>query len=209
MRQQNTLVIMTRRPRWGCGKQRLAASLGACAAWHFQRFALEALLRRLGGDRRWQLEVAVTPDVALRGSSRWAQGHPLAPQGPGELGARMLQQLAGDCRRSGPRLVIGADIPGIEKSIVAQAFHLLKSHDWVLGPAVDGGFWAIGARRRPWRRPDFRGIGWGTAEALKETRGRLVGSLAFLPQLADVDQPDDLREWRRTGRGRLLRETFR
>ena len=187
----------------------LAASLGAGAAWHFQRFALEALLRRLGSDRRWNLEVAVTPDSAARGSGRWAGGKPLSPQGTGDLGARMLQQLAGNCRRSGPRLVIGADIPGIEKSIVAEAFHLLKSHDWVLGPAVDGGFWAIGARRRPWRSPNFDRIDWGTAEALRETRGRLFGTLAFLPQLADVDQPDDLRDWRRGGRQAVPPGAFR
>lgn len=196
---RNTLVIMTRRPRWGCGKQRLTASLGSGAAWHFQRFALEALLRRLGNDRRWDLEVAMTPDIAARGSGHWTLGHPRIPQGRGDLGDRMLRQLRCDPRRFGPRLVVGADIPGIERRVIAEAFHLLKSHDWVLGPAEDGGFWAIGARSRPWRTPDLRDIAWGTSRALEETRARLSGSLAFLPRLADVDEPAELRRWRKGG----------
>jgi len=194
---RNTLVIMTRRPRWGCGKQRLAATLGVGPAWHFQRVALEALLRRLGRDPRWHLEVAVTPDAAAVGSARWAHGHARVPQGPGDLGTRMLRQLAGDPRKPGGRLVIGADIPGIERPMIAEAFRLLQRHDWVLGPAADGGFWAIGARRRPWRPADLGDVGWGGEGVLAETRRRLAGSLSLLPLLADVDEADELRRWRR------------
>lgn len=93
----------------------------------------------------------------------------------------------------------GSDIPDIEPSLIAKAFSLLKRHDWVLGPAVDGGFWAIGTRRRPWRPPDFGGIPWGSATVMAETSSRLRGSLALLPSLSDVDQADDLRQWRRHG----------
>lgn len=196
-RARNTLVIMTRRPRWGCGKRRLADALGPGLAWHFQRFALEALLRRLGKDRRWDLEVAVTPDRAARGSGRWAAGARRLPQGPGDLGARMLRQLAGEPGRLGARLLIGADIPGVTPQLIATAFDLLKSHDWVIGPAADGGFWAIGARRCPWRPPDFEGVAWSTPSVFTETRLRLRGSLALLPLLADVDEPEALRLWRR------------
>jgi len=196
---RNTLVIMARRPRWGCGKQRLAAALGQGVAWHFQRVALEALLRRLGGDPRWRLEVAVTPDSFARGSRRWTQGHPMVVQGDGDLGARMLHLLAGEHQQRGARLLVGSDIPDIEPSLIAKAFSLLKRHDWVLGPAVDGGFWAIGTRRRPWRPPDFGGIPWGSATVMAETSSRLRGSLALLPSLSDVDQADDLRQWLRHG----------
>jgi len=200
---RNTLIIMTRRPRWGLGKERLAASLGPGAAWHFQRFALEALVRRLGRDRRWHLEVAVTPDGATRGSGRWVGGHPRYPQGSGDLGERMLLQLEGKGTPPGPRLVVGADIPGVVPPLIALGFRLLKTHDWVLGPALDGGFWAIGSRRHPWRPPDLAGIAWGSAEALIQTRGRLKGTLAFLPFLADVDEAESLRLWRRSFQGKI------
>lgn len=191
---------MTRLPRWGRGKRRLAAEAGERVAWRFQRLALAALLRRLGGDRRWCLELAVTPDAAARGPGRWARGLRRRPQGGGDLGARMLRQLGRRAPRGGAVLLVGADVPGIDRASVARAFALLRGCDWVVGPAADGGYWAIGTRRRPWRRPDFRGIAWGGPQARAQTLARLRGSVALLEERVDVDCAADLPLWRE-GRG--------
>lgn len=185
---------MARRPRYGCGKRRLAREGGELAAWRFQRFALRALLQRLGRDPRWRAVVAVTPDAAAFGPGRWALGLPREPQGSGDLGQRMLRHLAG-APRPGAVLLIGADIPGIEASSIAGAFSQLRNHDWVIGPATDGGYWAIGARRRPWRPADFSGIAWGGATVLEQTLSRLHGSVAYLEERADVDCLADLQSW--------------
>jgi len=187
---------MTRLPRWGRGKRRLAREAGERTAWRFQRLALAALLRRLGGDRRWRLELAVTPDAACSGSGRWTLGRPRRAQGGGDLGARMLRQLGSRRARGGAVLLIGADVPGIDRASLARAFALLRRHDWVIGPAADGGYWAIGARRRPWRRPDFEGVAWGGPQARAQTLARLRGSVALLEERADVDRAADLRLWR-------------
>lgn len=194
-RPRDTLVIMARRPRFGSGKRRLAASAGELAAWRFQRLALAALLRRLKRDPRWRLELAVTPDGAAAGSARWCQQVPRRPQGNGDLGQRMLAQLGRNQRHPGAVLVIGADVPGIDRPALARAFRLLRRHDWVLGPASDGGFWAIGARRRPWRVPDLHGVAWGSDRVLKQTRTRLAGSLALLELRSDVDTAAALAAW--------------
>ena len=49
----------------------------------------------------------------------------------------------------GPVVVIGSDIPGITARHIAEAFRLLGRHAFVFGPARDGGYWLVGARRRP------------------------------------------------------------
>lgn len=194
-RSRNRLIVMCRQPRFGQGKQRLAREAGQLAAWRFQRIALAELLRRVIAPREWRLEVAVTPDAAARGSARWASNHPRRPQGHGDLGRRMLNLLAPRPGQRGPSLLIGSDVPGIDAAAVRHAFFLLRRHDWVLGPAEDGGFWAIGARCRLWRCPDLSTVSWGGESVLQDTRAQLPGSLALLEQRYDVDDALALKRW--------------
>ncbi len=186
------LVIMSRAPRLGAGKRRLARDRGALAAWRFQRRMLRQVLRRLGRDPRWVTWLAVTPDrAAARGPGLWFRRVRIIPQGAGDLGARMAR-LLGD-RPSGPVVIVGSDIPDLDAGHVAQAFEALGRHDWVFGPAADGGYWLVGARRRraPWRA--FEGVRWSGPHALADNLANLAGArVALLEELHDVDTGDDL-----------------
>jgi rSAM/selenodomain-associated transferase 1 len=189
---RNRLIVMTRAPRWGVGKRRLAAGAGELAAWRFQQDNLLRLVRRLGCDPRWDLRLAVTPD---RGDlPRTLSGTARQPQGGGDLGARMGRALGGG--PPGPTVLIGADIPEIPPAEVARAFRLLGRHDWVFGPAEDGGYWLVGARRRPCLRRlrlPFAGVRWSRPETLDETLANLQGqSVGFVATLGDVDEAADL-----------------
>jgi glycosyltransferase A (GT-A) superfamily protein (DUF2064 family) len=155
------------------------------------------LLRRLGADPRWTTWLAVTPDrAAATGRGLWPGAYRLIPQGPGDLGRRMgraLEQLP-----PGPAVIVGADITGIRPRHLAQAFRLLGQNDWVVGPAEDGGYWLIGARRRPVLRLPFDRVRWGSSHALADTLANLAGqSIGFLETLADVDSGRDLARLRR------------
>ncbi len=181
------LVIMARAPRLGVGKRRLARDLGALAAWRFQRRMLGQVLRRLARDPRWTTWLAVTPDRAAQGARGGVQ---VIPQGPGDLGARMARLLRG--RPPGPVAIVGSDIPDLEAGHVAQAFQALGRHDWVFGPAADGGYWLVGARRRraPWR--SFEAVRWSSRHALADSLANLKGAkVAFLEELHDVDTGED------------------
>ena len=186
------LVIFARAPRLGCVKRRLAKGTGAVTAWRFHRLSTGHLLRRLGDDPRWQSWLAITPDFAARrGRGLWPFAGPLIPQGPGDLGARMLRTF----RRlpPGPVVIVGSDIPGIERRHVAAAFRALGRRDFVVGPASDGGYWLIGARRRPALRLSLNGVRWGGPEALADTLAGMAGrSVATLERLDDVDTLADL-----------------
>lgn len=192
MRPEQHVVIMARTPRLGAVKRRLARDVGALAAWRFYRHGLAALARRLRGGGRWRCWLAVTPDGALRGP--WPPAWQVIPQGRGDLGARMgrlFQDLP-----PGPVVIVGSDIPDLGPVHIARAFALLGDHDWVFGPAVDGGYWLIGARRRPARRDPFADVRWSSPHTLADTVVNLLAArVACLEELQDVDTGADLRRW--------------
>ncbi len=184
---------MARAPRRGVGKRRLAAGAGEAAAWRVQRFVSLAVLRRLARDRRWTTWLAVTPDRAAsrrRFGPRLPAGVRLVPQGGGDLGARMGRQLARP--PTGPVVLVGLDIPALGPDEVAAAFRALGRRPWVFGPAGDGGYWLVGARRRPRLRLPFAGVRWSSRHALADTLTRVDGPAALLEPLDDVDEAGDL-----------------
>ena len=204
MRRRRHLIIFTRLPRLGLGKRRLAREIGAVAAWRFARGALAVLLRRLAGDPRWDPALAVTPDRAARergwpvatgrrGLRRSERGH--FGQGGGDLGQRMARALRD--RPAGPVVLIGSDIPHVRPQHIAAAFRSLGRHEFVFGPARDGGFWLVGARRtRALPRDLFAGVRWSTAHALADTLAGLPpGTKVGLA--ATMDDVDDRESYRR------------
>jgi len=181
------LVIFARWPQLGSGKRRLAAGVGAVEALRFQRVTLSSTLLRLGKDRRWTTWLAVTPDAC----STWPSGFGVLRQGAGDLGRRMAR--VAKVLPPGPVLIIGSDIPGIGGDAVARAFRALGDHDVVFGPATDGGFWAVGLRRRPRFVDPFRGVRWSTEHALEDSMRNLSGhAVTSVDSLEDVDDAPSL-----------------
>jgi len=187
MRTARHLVLFVRAPQWGAGKRRLARDIGDGAALRFERAMLGLLMRRLGHDRRWHLRLAVTPDRARRRARLWPQGVAIAAQGEGDLGRRMRRALAA-CP-PGPVVLVGSDIPDLAARHIADAFRLLGHHDLVFGPAGDGGFWLVGARRCPRLPPLFGPVRWSGPHALGDVLSNLPPrvSVGFAASLEDVD----------------------
>jgi uncharacterized protein len=180
-------VLFVRAPRWGVGKRRLARDIGDAAALRFERAMLGLLLRHLARDRRWRLRLAVTPDRARRRARLWPRGVPVGAQGAGDLGTRMRRALA--MCPPGPAVLVGCDIPALAAHHIAEAFRLLGRKDLVFGPAEDGGFWLVGARRCPRLPPLFGPVRWSGPQALADVLGNLPRriSVGFAARLEDVD----------------------
>lgn len=194
-----TLLVFAKAPRMGSVKSRLARDVGPVAATAFCRRTTERLLRRLGGDPRWRCLLAVTPDRDARGRF-WPRRFARLKQGSGDLGARMegpMRRLA-----PGPVVIVGTDIPDLGRRHVAAAFRALGKHDAVFGPAVDGGYWLVGLKRRPVVPPLFRRVRWSSEHALADTLAGLPKGfrIAFLETLEDVD---DGASWSRHYSARL------
>ncbi|GGX38631.1 hypothetical protein GCM10007385_01850 [Tateyamaria omphalii] len=185
-----TLVVMLKVPRPGRVKTRLGRDIGmVAAAWWF-RHQVRALLRRIE-DPRWRVVLAVAPDREGLLSRVWPSRFGRWPQGGGNLGDRMIRMMR---RAGGPVCVIGADIPGIDRKRISEAFAALGNHDAVFGPAPDGGYWLIGVKTgSKLRKPALDGVRWSTEHALDDSRAALgLPCVALVDTLADVDTVDDL-----------------
>jgi rSAM/selenodomain-associated transferase 1 len=185
------LVIMVKEPRPGRVKTRLGRDIGmVAAAWWF-RHQTRALTRRLR-DPRWDLVLAVSPDVEGLTSSIWPEDIIRVAQGSGDLGCRMKRLFQG--LPKGPVCIIGADIPDVSKRHIAQAFAKLGSCEAVFGPAPDGGYWLVGMKRVRAVSPKlFTGVRWSSADALADSVASMEGlRVGYVESLRDVDTVDDL-----------------
>lgn len=180
------LVVFAKAPALGRVKNRLARGVGAAAALTFYRRALATVLRRLARDARWRTVLVVTPDEAARRRRLWPVSLICSGQGAGDLGQRM-----GRVFRRAPKgrlVIIGADIPDITAAHIAKAFKALGTADAVFGPALDGGYWLVGAKGAARRGALFAAVRWSSEHALADSLANLKGRrVALLDTLDDID----------------------
>lgn len=184
------LVIFTRFPVPGRAKTRLIPALGAdgAAALH-RRLAEHTLVEARASGLAIELRTTggTTSDFA-----EWL-GADLAnvEQGDGDLGARMQRAAL-----PAPVLFIGSDLPDLSAAHLMQAATHLKHGRDVIGPAEDGGYWALGLVAPA--DDLFQDMPWSTDLVFARTLERLRAhgrEPAILPTLADCDVPEDLARW--------------
>src|SRR4029077_20968208 len=91
-------------------------------------------------------------------------------------------------------VAIDSDSPHLPLAIVESAFEHLETHDVVVGPTEDGGYYLVGASAMHPRIFDAAPLGTRNArDALLENARALGLSVAFTEPWYDVDLPADLR----------------
>ncbi len=181
------LIVIAKAPVPGRVKTRLCPP---CSPWQAASIAEAALRDTLAA-------VAATPAsrraIVLDGEpGPWVpDGFEVHPQVDGGLDAR----LAGAFESvGGPALLVGMDTPQLDAELLRGSLFTLSrpGAGAVLGPATDGGYWAIGLRDP---RPDvFIGVPMSTAWTARAQRHRLrrLGiPCVELTELRDVDTFDD------------------
>lgn len=192
------VVIFARQPKLGQVKTRLAATVGDARALEIYVALAERVVASLNEPDAWKLVVRCAPDVARADVERWLGGAvAVAPQGDGDLGARMSRALTAHLEQGAARVVIvGTDCPDVGPEIVRQAFAALETNDLVYGPALDGGYYLVGARRPvpqvfvdvPWSSPDTLAVSLERAQSADL-------SVQLLEPLSDIDTEADWRAW--------------
>lgn len=185
-----TLIVIVKEPQPGRVKTRLATDIGdVSAAWWFRQ-QTRRLIRNTS-DPRWRTVISLAPDAAVSASRCWPPPMERWPQGSGDLGERMHRALAR--AMPGPALLIGGDIPAVDRAHIARAFRALRGADAVFGPATDGGFWAVGIRGPRVPSHLFKGARWSSEHALEDVLHGLKDHRVVLTDtLADVDTIADL-----------------
>jgi uncharacterized protein len=191
------LIVFVKAPRLGTVKTRLASAIGPEAASEVYQCLVRALFRKLNGLHSVQIHFSpadATDEIRMLAEEHWA----LHPQDCASLGARMQNAfLHAFSSRFAPVVIIGSDCPEIEPEDIHAAWSSLNSHDVVIGPARDGGYWLIGLRAP--QPALFEGIHWSTPAVLEETvrkAGALGLSIRFLRELTDIDTPEDWLAWK-------------
>ncbi|MFJ8200867.1 DUF2064 domain-containing protein [Streptomyces sp. NPDC096152] len=179
-----TLLVIAKEPRPGRVKTRLTPPFTPREAAELAEAALADTLHAVAAAPagRRVLVLDGTPGPWL------PPGFDVVPQCGGGLDERLAAAFAG-C--AGPALLIGMDTPQVTPALLTVDF---ADCDACLGPAEDGGFWALGMSV-----PDpalLRGVPMSTASTGAVQRERLVAAglrVRDLPRLRDVDTAADAR----------------
>lgn len=180
---ERVLVIMAKAPRPGAVKTRLAQSLSPQAVINFYGCLLDdtlALARSLS-----DVDVAIMcphSDVNELMQVAGRQTSVVAQQGEG-LAAGLTSVFAhfADGRRR--TIAFNSDSPHLPRSVLENAFETLATHDVVVGPTHDGGYYLVGAKAS---YPSlFANDGMGTSSALERLLSR-VRSLGLSVGLGDA-----------------------
>jgi rSAM/selenodomain-associated transferase 2/rSAM/selenodomain-associated transferase 1 len=203
------LIVFTRYPEPGRTKTRLIPHLGAAEAAELQRRMTEHILsqtRNLAGARQVSIEVRYEGGTQQLMEDWLGSDYIYSPQSQGDLGRRMYRAFeAAFANGAAIAVIIGTDVPGISSEICLQAFDSLQNNELVLGPAKDGGYYLIGLQQSVSNRalPQLMThVSWGSASVLDRSvkiAEKTGLKYTLLEKLADVDRPEDLRIWERTG----------
>lgn len=195
------LVVFAKAPIPGQVKTRLCPPLtGDEAATVHGSFVLDTLERTRAAVSKFRLPVdrylACAPSSALAFFKimEERQAVRLMDQEGEELGARMNGVCETLFARGYRRVVIvGTDVPSLPLECYQQALELLDRYDLVLGPARDGGYYAVGLTKAS--PALFQDIPWSTDRVLALTKEKAVGlglSVGLLAEWRDTDTIDDL-----------------
>ncbi len=181
-----TVLVLAKEPRPGHSKTRLVPAFGADGA---ARLAAAALADTLDTARR---TVAGRRVLVLDGSPEFlpCRGFEVLPQVDGPHVARIIAAFESV---PGTAVLIGMDTPQVTAAHLT--LDLAAPVDAWIGPAEDGGWWALGLRhaRRDARRV-LGAVPMSTPATGARTRESLMREglrVADLPTLRDVDEVDD------------------
>ncbi|PWH87231.1 TIGR04282 family arsenosugar biosynthesis glycosyltransferase [Brumimicrobium oceani] len=192
MNSKNALIIMTKNPELGKCKTRLAKTLG-------DEKALEIYVQLI--DYTAKIAKASKADLFIYSTDtlvdrkRWESPQTyFSIQSKGDLGQRMSTAIENIKHQGYEKvIVLGSDCAEINEQDINFAFTQLDSNDFVLGPALDGGYYLIGMKELS---PTlFSNMAWSTANVLSDSILRIKekqSSYFLLEAKSDIDFEEDL-----------------
>jgi rSAM/selenodomain-associated transferase 1 len=190
---ERTLIIMGKAPRPGTVKTRLAGSLSVDAVTELYRCFLADTME-LAHSMPDVSVALMCPESDVEELAKLAVSGTTIVAQQGEGLAAGLTSVFAQFARGGRRVVaFNSDSPHLPVSVLANAFEMLASHDVVVGPTHDGGYYLVGAKAP--HAALFNGDGMGTKSALDALLSRardLQLSVGFTDPFYDVDVEADL-----------------
>ncbi len=193
----STVIVFIKAPVRGQVKSRLAASLGDERTLELYKLFVADIIETAKAAG-FPLTICVYPPDAVTAVTSWlGTDSRVHPQQGEDLGERMENAFARTFAAGIERAVlVGSDILDISPQLLREALASLDANDFVIGPAVDGGYYLVGFRRRTFLPRLFHNIPWGTGTVFDETMAvvREAGlTVHLLRPWHDIDTIDDLK----------------
>ncbi len=195
---RNCILFFAKYPRKREVKQRLSAVLGEDLTVElYKNFVIDSLVT-LKESSAQLLLCCYPPDSQKEFLDCVLDMHnDFLPQKGADLGQRMKYCFVNAFDRGFQFVVaIGSDIPDLPGEFIKKAFSSLKTHDVVIGPSFDGGYYLIGFRENKFIPEAFDGIDWGTHTVFHDTLTVLQNArckVHTLPKWSDIDTIADLK----------------
>ncbi|MDE3213430.1 MAG: TIGR04282 family arsenosugar biosynthesis glycosyltransferase [Bacteroidota bacterium] len=186
------LIIMVRNPVLGKVKSRLAASVGEERALQIYKYLLAYTHSQ---TRNLPLDKFVFYDQFIDTGDHWDNSrYRKRLQQGSALGEKMNYAFTEIFELGyGPVMMIGSDCPEISAKDILLGFESLVPNDFVLGPALDGGYYLIGMRTFYSQIMEHKK--WGTSTVYQDTLEQIIAmhyTCHTLRVLGDVDEVGDL-----------------
>ncbi len=194
---KNCILFFVKYPEKGQVKKRLSMRLGEdVTAELYRNFVLDSLSALEGCGV--QFLVCFHPPDSKNKFIEWlGKGYSYMPQRGDDLGQRMRNGFINmfDKNYQGV-IIIGSDIPDLPSAFIDEALVSLQTHDVVIGPSFDGGYYLIGFKHDTFLPEAFDGISWSTETVFSETLTIVKNEglrLHILPRWNDIDTYNDLK----------------
>jgi hypothetical protein len=186
------LIIFVKNPEAGKVKTRLAKDIGADNALLIYKKLL-AHTRQISISIKANRLLFYADSISLTDDWPESDFQKHVQQG-NDLGERMFNAFQESCSQLNSRsIIIGSDCMELTPDIIEKAFLELNNHDFVIGPAKDGGYYLLGMKVTEHRL--FQNKNWSTqtiaADTLKDISD-LNKTCYILPLLSDIDTIEDL-----------------
>ncbi len=191
-----SLIIFAKLPRPGEVKTRLGSTIGMePAAGIYAEFAEHAFtLADNLGRRGVKTYLFYAPGASAGEVKAWVGRDFVFHEQQGDsLGERMLQAFAQTFQDGGDAsVIIGTDVPELCVERIDSAYDALPTHDLVIGPSTDGGYYLLGMKAPV--KNVFENVKWSTGGVFQTTMG-LIRDAGFechvLPEENDIDTRED------------------
>jgi hypothetical protein len=194
---KDCILFFAKYPEKGKVKKRLAAHLGEDITVELYRYFVRDSLSTLETCGVKLLVCFYPPESRKRFSEWLGMNYSYVPQQGVDLGQRMKYCFVNAFDRGFQFVIaIGSDIPDLPGEFIKEALSSLKTHDVVIGPSFDGGYYLIGFRKNKFIPEAFDGIDWGTHTVFHDTLTVLQNArckVHTLPKWSDIDTIADLK----------------
>ncbi|RAJ13726.1 TIGR04282 family arsenosugar biosynthesis glycosyltransferase [Arenibacter echinorum] len=189
---RDLLIIFTRNPELGKCKTRLAATVGDEIALNIYKFLLDHT-KNITQDLNIGKWVYYSDDIWE--NDIWDKSfYEKKVQSGNDLGERMSNAFIDGFNAGYEKIIIiGSDMYDLNENDLLEAFHFLDQHDYVIGPAIDGGYYLLGMKVLS--PALFKGKTWGTDTVLEATLQDLKNkNYSLLAPKNDIDYFEDIKD---------------